>query len=275
MKDLSNENIIHINKDGIQYVQFRKLLEYENVKHAFSLGIDRDYRTSKQGKSCDKAIKDYEKLCEMVGCNYMNIVKPNQKHTKNVQEVTRKINKNFCDINLEQYNETDGVITNSKDIVLATTSADCILLLFYDPVKKVIGNTHSGWRGTLQQISTKTVQQMIEKYQCNSKDIICCICPSIRKCHFEVREDVEKLFYNEFKNLENIDEIITKIPNTDKWYIDTVKINIEILQQIGLKKENIIDSGICTVCNSELMHSYRVEKEKFGLNTAIIELKEG
>ena len=66
MKDLSNENIIHINKDGIQYVQFRKLLEYENVKHAFSLGIDRDYRTSKQGKSCDKAIKDYEKLCDMV-----------------------------------------------------------------------------------------------------------------------------------------------------------------------------------------------------------------
>ena len=211
----------------------------------------------------------------MVGCNYINIVKPNQKHTKNVREVTRKINKNFCDINFEQYNETDGVITNSKDIVLATTSADCILLLFYDPVKKVIGNTHSGWRGTLQQISIKTVQQMIEKYQCNPKDIICCICQSIRKCHFEVREDVENLFYNKFKNLENIDEIITKIPNTDKWYIDTVKINIEILQQIGLKKENIIDSGICTVCNSELMHSYRVEKEKFGLNTAIIELKEG
>ncbi len=50
-------------------------------------------------------------------------------------------------------------------------------------------------------------------------------------------------------------------------------INQIILEEKGLKKENIIDSKICSVCNSNLVHSYRVEKEEYGLETAIIELK--
>ena len=61
--------------------------------------------------------------------------------------------------------------------------------------------------------------------------------------------------------------------NSKKWNIDTVKINQILLKKQGLKEENIIDSGICSVCNSNLIHSYRVEKVGNGLNTAIIELK--
>lgn len=101
---------------------------------------------------------------------------------------------------------------------------------------------------------------MIKEFECNPKDIICCICPSIRKCHFEVEKDVKDMFENEFKDLENLNNIIEeKIPNA-KWNIDTVLINEMILEKQGLKKENIIDSGICSVCNSDLIHSYRVEK---------------
>ena len=177
------------------------------------------------------------------------------------------------DVNLEEYAETDGLITNKKNIMLATTNADCILLLFFDPVKKVIANVHSGWKGTIQRISTETVKKMIETYKCNPQDIICCICPSIRKCHFEVRKDVYELFYSEFKELKDIEDIITKKADEDKWLIDTVKINQTILEEMGLKKENIIDSGICSVCNSSKIHSYRAEKEGYGLNTALIEIK--
>lgn len=113
---------------------------------------------------------------------------------------------------------------------------------------------------------------MIKEFECNPKDIICCICPSIRKCHFEVEKDVKDMFEKEFKDLENLNNIIEeKIPNT-KWNIDTVLINEMILEKQGLKKENIIDSGICSVCNSDLIHSYRVEKKGYGLNTALISL---
>lgn len=281
MKDLSNENVIQINKDGIQYLQFRKLLEYSDViTHAYSLGIDKNFRTSrKKGQKQltkeerNKAIEDYIKLANSIDINYTNIIKPLQEHTKKVKRVDEKVNSNEPDFDLEEYDFTDGLVTNKKNIALATTNADCILLLFFDPVKKVIANTHSGWKGTLQRISVETVRKMKQEYNCNPEDIICCICPSIRKCHFEVREDVEKLFREEFKDLEQIKQIIVKKSDEDKWLIDTVEINKIILQKEGLKEENIIDSGICSVCNSDLIHSYRIEGEEYGLCTALIELK--
>ena len=48
MKDLSNENVVHIKKDGIEYLQFKKLLEYSDlINHAYAIGLDRNYRTAR------------------------------------------------------------------------------------------------------------------------------------------------------------------------------------------------------------------------------------
>jgi len=275
MKDLSNENIIHIRKDDIQYLQFRKLLEYKDIiNHAYGIGLDRNYRTSKSigEEKYNKAVNDYKELCDAIGINYINCVKPCQEHTKNIRNVKQKMNRGQLDFEQEQYKSTDGLVSNQKNIALATTNADCILLMFFDPVKKVIANVHSGWKGTLQRIAVKAVNKMKNEYECNPKNIICCICPSIRKCHFEVQSDVQQLYYNEFKDLKEIDSLIVQGNSAEKWYIDTVEINKIILKQIGLKEENIIDCGICSVCNSDLIHSFRVEKQGYGLGTAIIEL---
>lgn len=248
--DLSNRNVIHIKKGDTEFLQFRKLLEYKDViNHAYSLGTKLNFRTSTINKEklpeqeYEAAIKSYKKICSSINCNYINLVKTNQEHTNCIKIVEKKIKTAEPDFNLEKYYKTDGLITNKKNIILSTTNADCILLLFFDPVKKVIANTHSGWKGTIQRIAVKTVEKMI-------KD----------------------MFENEFKDLENLNNIIEeKIPNA-KWNIDTVLINEMILEKQGLKKENIIDSGICSVCNSDLIHSYRVEKKGYGLNTALISL---
>lgn len=278
--DLSNENVIHIKKNGIEYLQFRKLLEYEDIiNHAYSLGIDRNYRTAKpnkeklDAKTYEKVMKDYQDLCNSIGAKPKHLVKPNQNHTKEVKVIKEKININEPDFNLEQYNNTDGLMTNQKKLLLATTNADCILLLFFDPVKKVIANVHSGWKGTVQRISIETIEKMKKEYGCEPKDIICCICPSIRKCHFEVDKEVKDIFEQEFQDIKEIQQIIQETEPNNKWKIDTVKINQILLEKEGLKPENIIDSKICNVCNSNLMHSYRVEKQGYGLNTALIELK--
>ena len=94
-------------------------------------------------------------------------------------------------------------------------------------------------------------------------------------CHFKVHSDVQEPYYNEFKDLKEIEALIVPVPNQERWSIDTVGINKIILKQAGLKDENIIDCKICSVCNSDLIHSYRVEKEGYGLGTAIIELNSG
>ena len=282
LKDLSNENIVHINKDGVQYLQFRKLLEYGDViTHAYSIGTDVNFRTARVNKQqlpeqeFKKAMQDYENLCNAINVDYKNVVKTNQEHTDNIAIANKKINQNFPDINLEEYSRTDGIITQKENLVLSTTNADCILLLFFDPVTKTIANTHSGWKGTLQRISVKTVEKMVNEFRCKSENIICCICPSIRKCHFEVDKDVKDLFEEEFKdlNISKNTDIMEKQKDKEKWNIDTVLINKIILEKAGLKTENIIDSGLCSVCNKDLIHSFRVEKQGYGLNTALISLK--
>ena len=115
---------------------------------------------------------------------------------------------------------------------------------------------------------------MIAEYNCNPKDMICCIGPCIKKCHFEVSNDVAELFQNEFYNMKGIKEIITCIsPQEKKYVIDTCKINVNMMKEIGLLEENIIDSGICTVCNSKYMHSYRAHRTLAGRNTAILGIR--
>lgn len=296
MKDLSNKNVIHVKDEKIGYLQFRRLLEYKDIiHHAYALGLDVGFKTTtpNQNPASPERMKlareSYKKLCSSIGSNDAHIVQANQNHTDIIKIVQTKVNADKPDFSLTEEGIEDGLITNKKNLALATTNADCILLLFFDPIKKVIANTHSGWKGTLQRISIKTVQKMIKEFGSNPQDIICCICPSIRKCHFEVDKDVKDMFEKEFYDLQNAkfidvenenqektiqltDFIEEKIENT-KWNIDTVLINKILLQKEELKPENIIDSGICSVCHSDLIHSYRIEKKDYNTETAIIELK--
>lgn len=281
MKDLSNENVVHINKNGVQYLQFRRLLEYRDIiEHAYPLGLNLNFRADKINREDlskeqeEKELESYKKICETLKINYQNIVRGSQEHTDHIEVVNKKINKDKVDINIKEYDNTDGLITNKKDLILSTTNADCILMIFFDPITKTIANIHSGWKGTVQRISIKTVRKMENEFNCKLEDIICCICPSIRKCHFEVDKDVREIFEKEFKDLgnTNLEQIIEKQQEKEKWNIDTVLINKIILERVGLKKENIIDSGICSICNSDLIHSYRVEKEGYGKSTVLITL---
>ena len=162
--DLSNENVIHIKKDGLEYLQFKKLLEYNNIiTHVYTLGIDINfktdtfYKTPLPPKELSNILKNYKKICSSLEIDYTNIVKTNQEHNNNISIVNKKINTNKPDINIKEYNNVDGLITDKPNLVLSTTNADCILLLLFDPVKKVIANVHSGWSGTLQEISIVAV----------------------------------------------------------------------------------------------------------------------
>lgn len=261
--DFTNDVIIHQNINGTEFIQFKKLMEFPNVKHCYTL---RKNEINIQVKNDDKTtlLESYKKVAKALNFDYRNIVKPHQTHTDRVEIVSSLKDK---------FDEVDGLITNKKGIFLCTTSADCTSLLFYDDTKKVIADIHSGWRGTLQKIGEKAVKKMEKEFGSDPKDIICCISPCIKKCHFEVDEDVMLLFKNEFAYTDRVSEIIEQgrnVKDKQKYNIDTTLINKIILQEAGLLPENIIDSGICTVCNSDYFHSYRSEREKSGRNGAFI-----
>lgn len=278
--DLSNENVIQVEKNGVRFLQFKRLLEFSDiVNHALTIGTEVNFKTEGVNGSVltkdvfDKNMGDYKKTCKAIGSDFSHVVRPIQRHTDEVKSVKEKYNLDFPDLDIKRYVNTDGLVTDKKNILLTTTNADCISMLFFDPIKKIIGNVHSGWRGTYQQICVKTVQKMQAKYGCNVSDIICLISPSIRKCHFEVKKDVKDMFLNQFGKMEEINNIIEEKEANMVWCIDTVLINKIILKEAGLQDKNIIDAGICTICNSDLLHSNRVEKENYGVNAAFIELR--
>ena len=268
MNDLSNETVIHIKKNGFEYLQFKKLLEFENVFHCFTLKpLDFASNSTYEGKG--KEIEsNFRTLAEEFNFDVKNICRPKQTHTDRVE----KIEDGDEGIYIQKFDNVDGLVTKKKNKVLMLGFADCTPLLFYDPVENVIANTHSGWKGTLQSIGVRTVEKMQKEYGCKPQNILCCMGPHIRKCHFEVEKDVKDLFYDEFKNLNNIEEIITYKTEDKKYFIDTTEINKQILRKAGLKEENIIDSNICTVCNSSICHSFRAEKEQSGRSVSIIGL---
>ena len=133
MKDLSNKNVIHIKKEGVEYLQFRRLLEYSDIiNHAYSVGIDKDYRTERAGnvalskEELKNTENNYKLLTSAINSKYENIIKARQNHTKQVKCVEEK--EEGVQFYSEEYKETYALVTNKTNIMLSTSNADCILL---------------------------------------------------------------------------------------------------------------------------------------------------
>lgn len=264
MRDLSNDVVIQVSQNGLNFLQFRVLLNL-GVNHAYVLKSD-DFMLKSGIRTTQKEENEsYKGICKVLGLDANNVVRPIQKHTDNVKYVDKVYERFLLD-------GVDAVITDKENIVLATTNADCILYMMYDKKKKVIANVHSGWRGSYQRIAEKTIDEFISRFDSNPEDIIICIAPSIRKCCFEVDTDVRDMFCDRFNFLENINDFILNGYKEGKYFIDTVGINNCLFKNKGILERNIYDANICSVCNSDLVHSRRVEGPEYGLSSTIISL---
>lgn len=171
-------------------------------------------------------------------------------------------NKVFDITNIPKNYEGDGLITNKSNIALVTKSKDCNSIFIIDTKNKILGNIHSGWKGTLHSIITIAINQMKEKYNSVSKDIKIVFNPSIRECCFEVDNDVYDLFIKKNKDKSYYQKV------GNKYLINLVKIIKDDAKKLGIKEENIIDNNICTLCNRKLFNSHR--NNDIELNYALI-----
>lgn len=278
MKDLSNETMIQKEKDGIYYLQFRRLLEESDIKHMYVLkNTDLSFkRKDDSWEETENLRRRYEMICSMEEMDGRRVVRTNQNHTDEIKVIEESIFKTGPAIYLQELENTDGVMTNEANIVLSTTNADCLLLLFYDKRNRAIANVHSGWKGTFQKISQKAVKKMESTYGTKPEELLCFMTPCIRACCFEVREDVKKLCEEAFDYTGELNKIITDIgivKGEQKYTIDNVGINKILLQEAGMKSENIIESHICSMCERDMIHSRRAEGPNYGVGTALICLR--
>ena len=262
------DNIIINKTEYIEYLQFKKLLEFQDdLVHAYSLKTHRiGFRRGGRNYTADES---YNKLCMALEINRAYLVHPDQQHTDNICEYSEEDTMSLAKV--------DGIITDVPNIATVLTFADCMSLLMYDPKNKIIANIHSGWKGTIKRIGEKAIQKMVKDYNCKTENIICCFGPCIRKDHFLVNEDVKDYFENEFKDLVKKNSIIENTEYSNEfgkqYRVDTVLLNKLLLKEVGLIDENIIDSNICTVCNSGMFHSRRAEGEEYQANAGLMMLR--
>lgn len=265
----------------VEYLTFPMLDEIACVKHLFSTrfggvseGIFSTMNLSFTRGDKEQAVREnFRRIAEILGKTPEQIVCTDQTHTTNVRVV------NGTDLGKgvmreKDYTDIDGLITNEKGIVLATFYADCVPLYFVDPVKEVIGLSHSGWRGTVDGMGRVTVSRMQQEYGCRPEDIYAAIGPSICKECYEVSDDVAQAFEKAFTQnpylCENraYEQIISyrdeKQKKEGKCQLDLHLANKWILQSAGILPEHISVTDVCTAHNPEYLFSHRKTDGKRG-----------
>ena len=158
--------------------------------------------------------------------------------------------------------DVDGMVTNQRGICLVTQAADCVPILFFDPVKKVIGVAHAGWKGTVAKIPAEVVKAFIAGFDSKPLDIIVGIGPSIGSCCYEVGDEVVNMVKNSFESTEGL---ILRNEKFAKPVFDLWEANRRTLIEVGVKSENIELAGLCTKCHNNLFFSARKgDKGRFG-----------
>jgi len=164
--------------------------------------------------------------------------------------------------------QADGIITNERELPLAMRFADCVPLVFYDPVQQAIGLAHAGWRGTVAGIGPATIKAMEGAFGSRPADIIAGIGPSIGPCCYEVGADVTQQIEDSFGTLEGL--IHRQAGNGNRPHLDLWVANRLALAQAGVTVIEV--AGICTASNTDEFFSHRAEAGQTGRFGALISL---
>ncbi len=223
------------------------------------------------GDDPENVRENYRRLLHALGSeNAHRLVLSHQSHTDHIRLVSEAdAGKGFAVP--RDYEDVDGLMTNLSGIPLVTMYADCVPLLFLDPVHKAIATSHSGWRGTVQEIGRKTVEQMTARFGSDPKDILAAILPCIGPCCYEV----DAPLYDAFANLPCLDarQILTPVPGKSEHYmLDLPRANAQILLAAGITREHLTVTDLCTHCNAHVFHSHRATGGMRGNLAAVIEL---
>jgi len=214
--------------------------------------------------------ENYRRMAAAIGVKPEHMVCTHQTHTTNVRIVTREdAGKGVT--REKDYTDVDGLITNVPGICLVTFYADCVPLLFLDPVKKVVASSHSGWRGTVGKIGKVTVETMAREFGSEPGDLLAAVGPSICQECYEVSEEVIGLFRENFA-----EELWPKLfyrKDNGHYQLNLWEANRLIFQEAGILPQHITVTDICTACNPELLFSHRASGGKRGNLAGFLEIK--
>ena len=175
----------------------------------------------------------------------------------------------------EELEGYDAFITNLPGVAIGVRTADCVPVLLFDPINHVIAAIHSGWKGTVQKIAMKTIEVMATQFQTRSHELLAVIGPSIGPDSFQVGGEVVMQFRDAGFPMSSVWSFQGPgdgSPMSGGHHINLWKANQWILQESGLREENIHVSEIDTYTNPAFF-SARREGIACGRNINAIKMK--
>ena len=142
----------------------------------------------------------------------------------------------------------DALISAEPDLCLSVAVADCVPVALVG--EREIGMVHSGWRGTLAGVSGRAAREL------GGSGIRAYIGPSIRRCCYEVSEDLAAEFAAEFGG-----EVVSG------RYLSLQDAIRSDLEAAGV---GVHDLELCSGCRPDLFYSHRMQKPLTGRNLASI-----
>lgn len=275
----SEKNVLNWHEEkAAPYFTFPAFDELPGIVHGFSSrlgGVSEGCLSSmnlsfSRGDEPERVRENFRRIAESIGFSEKDLVFSMQTHTVNV----RRVGKEDCGRGLERpvgYRDVDGLVTNEPGVVLATFYADCVPLFFVDPVRRCIGLSHSGWRGTVGKIGKETVEMMAREFGSDPEDILAAVGPSICQECYEVSEEVIGLFRENFA--EDLWPKLFYRKDNGHYQLNLWEANRLIFQEAGILPEHITVTDICTACNPELLFSHRASGGKRGNLAGFLELK--
>jgi len=252
-------------QNGLTYLQFPHLASFEDIWHGIF---------TRQG-GCSPAPYDSLNVSMGVGDSSENVqhnrhrimdcsggselIFTNQLHGVKVLAL-KKGDRSDVKIDRKPTLEGDALVTDIIGKSLVIKVADCQAVMMYDPLRHVISNVHSGWRGSIYNIVAKTIDTMKEKFSCNPQDIHAGVGPSLGPCCGEFinyKKEIPEAFWK-----YRVGEV-----NFDFWAVSR-----DQLCEAGVPPENIRLSNNCTKCDTDQYFSYRGEGET-GRFAVVITLK--
>lgn len=245
-------------QNGLIYFEFDRLSQEKNINHFISTRINNRnsefnlslYKTDKP----EQVISNRKKLAGSVIVPFDMMVFQQQIHSTNIHIVSKGDDGKGTLKYDDGIPDNDAMITNEPGVCLNVMAGDCVPLVFYDPVKRVVAVAHAGWRGTYKRIAENTIRKMEKEFACVPSNIFAGIGPSISQKNYEVDGKV----YAEFdKRFDNLSKIFIAGNKDGKYYLNLWEANRQQLISAGLKEKNIELSNICTFEQNDLFFSAR------------------
>ncbi len=161
----------------------------------------------------------------------------------------------------------DAAVTDTKGLVLVVSTADCLPVLFHDPLTGAVGAAHCGWRGTVKGIAGKTLGKMVTLYGTNPADVQVAFGPSILAANYQVGAEVVAAFRG-----AGFPKHVATPDGSGRFLLDVAAANRWLLLQSGVQSVNLWESGLCTYGDPVRFFSHRRDNGKTGRHWAVIKV---